>query len=67
MSETIIKSAVHGSPDISVIRAVDCVVIAKGECSHPSQWIVCIHDEDFPAVFAALKRIENERLEQVLI
>lgn len=66
MSETIIKSS-KGNEDrlITIAKALDGVVICSGTDADPNRSMVCILDEDFPAVFAALKRIENERLEQV--
>lgn len=67
MSETIIRSSRNDGRDITVAKAADSVVISKSAGNHPAKFMVIIPDEDFPAVFAALKKIHNEILERYTI
>lgn len=60
MSETIIKSDIPGSGDITIAQGLGHVVIAKSLGNHPAKFMVLIPDEDFPAVFKALQAINNE-------
>ncbi|NNU70417.1 hypothetical protein G9X67_34770 [Rhizobium sp. WYCCWR 11152] len=66
MSEQIIKSCVPGVRDL-IVAYNQHVVIAKSVDGHPEQPIIAIPIEDFPAVFAALKQINNEILERFTI
>lgn len=61
MTETVIRSS-KGNQDrlITIAKALDGVVICSGPYDDPNRSMVCILDEDFPAVFTALKKIENE-------
>ncbi|TAX57139.1 hypothetical protein ELI01_18855 [Rhizobium leguminosarum] len=61
MAETIIKSA-KGNEDrvITIAKALDGVVICSGTDADPNRFMVCISDEDSPAVFAALKTCMHE-------
>lgn len=60
MAETIIKSAFDEDRITTIATVEDGVVIYVGDESHPTRTGVGIYVEDFPAVFAALKKIINE-------
>ena len=67
MSEITIKSSKDPGRVITIAKVQDGVVIDVGDHEHPFKFTVAFHDEDFPAVFAALKRINNEILEKYTI
>ncbi|TBY60170.1 hypothetical protein E0H46_31875 [Rhizobium leguminosarum bv. viciae] len=68
MTETISRST-KGSEDrlITIAKALDGVVICSGTEADPTRSMVCVLDEDFPAVFAAMKRHMHEINERASI